>query len=358
MKFKFFQIISLVLILCLALPMPVYSADLQRPQAAPTINFTILHTNDFHGNLEPSGSNPGAARVAYKVNEVRTAVGAENVLLLDAGDMLQGTLISNILKGLPTIDYYRTIGYDAVALGNHEFDWGQQVLAKRALEAAATASGKKSFPMLAANIVKKVGNSCAGWDRPELNDGAGNTYTIEPYTILEVGTDPNKVQVGVIGVGSIETPYITIAEATEGLCFKDPTESILHYYDEMKANGADVLVVLSHNGYTDGGYGYGFTVYGDQTLARNLNNAGKPVHLIIGGHSHTDLTSATMVGNTAVVQAHYNGRKIGRADFTYDPATGAVSLTWSRIVIGTTDPEDDTIKALVTGYVSDPDYQA
>ncbi|GAP09306.1 5'-nucleotidase/2',3'-cyclic phosphodiesterase [Bellilinea caldifistulae] len=357
MKFKFFQIVSLVLILCLALPMPVYSADVQKPQTLTTINFTILHTNDFHGNLEASGSNPGAARVAYKINEVRTAVGADNVLVLDAGDMLQGSLISNILKGQPTIDYYKTIGYDAVALGNHEFDWGQQVLAKRGLQAAATEAGKKPFPMLAANIVKKVGNSCDGWDRPVLDDGAGNNYTIEPYTILEVGTDPNKVQVGVIGVGSVETPYITIAEATEGLCFKDPTQSILHYYDEMKAAGADVLVVLSHNGYADGGYGYGFTVYGDQTLARNLNDAGKPVHLIIGGHSHTDLSAATMVGNTAVVQAHYNGRKIGRADFTYDPATGAVTISWSRIVVGTTDPQDPTVQSLVNGYVSDPDYQ-
>ena len=59
---------------------------------------------------------------------------------------------------------------------------------------------------------------------------------------------------------------VPAAEATDGLCFRDPAESILHYYDALNA-ASDVIVVLRHNGYTDGGYGYGFTVYGDQTLA-------------------------------------------------------------------------------------------
>jgi 2',3'-cyclic-nucleotide 2'-phosphodiesterase (5'-nucleotidase family) len=81
----------------------------------------------------------------------------------------------------------------------------------------------------------------------------------------------------------------------------------------MKAE-ADVIVVLSHLGFADGGYGYGIPVYGDQTLATKLNTAGKPANLIIGGHSHSNLTAATMVGNTAVVQAYYNGRTVGRAD--------------------------------------------
>ncbi|MEW6648630.1 MAG: 5'-nucleotidase C-terminal domain-containing protein [Chloroflexota bacterium] len=359
MKFKLLRVVSLILIFCLALPYSVHSAAPAAPQADTVINFTILHTNDFHGNLEAAGSNPGAARVAHLINSVRTAVGADNVLTMDGGDIIQGSLISNLTQGLPTIDYYKTIGYDAVVLGNHEFDWGQAVLAQRAIQAATPETGKKTFPMLAANIVKKVGDSCAGWDLAELEDtNSGQSYTIEPYTILDVGSDPNKVQVGVIGVGSVETPFITIAEATQGLCFKDPAQSILYYYDEMKAAGADVMVVLSHNGFTDGGYGYGFTVYGDQTLASMLNAAGKPVNLIIGGHSHTNVTAAVMVGNTAVVQAHHSGRVVGRADFTYNATTGAISITWTRNAVSTTGPEDAVIKALVDGYVADPDYQA
>ncbi len=112
-----------------------------------------------------------------------------------------------------------------------------------------------------------------------------------------------------------------------------PLEAILHYYDEVAA-ASDVMVVISHNGLTDGGYGYGFTVYGDTTLAAMLNTAGKPVNMIIGGHSHTNMAAATVVGNTVVAQAHYAGRKVGRADVIYDPDTDSVSITWTRITVG------------------------
>lgn len=354
MKKTIYSIFAICLILAMALPIPISNVF-----AAEPVTFTILHTNDFHGNLELSGSNPGAARVAQKIVDVRTAIGAQNVLVMDAGDIMQGSLLSNIQQGLPTIDYYKQIGYNVATFGNHEFDWGQAVLAERALQADDDALPGSAFPFVAANITAKVDGSCAGWEKAVLvGEDPADTYTIEPYTIIDMNTSSGSVQVGVIGVGSIETPYITIAEATEGLCFKDPATSIIHYYDEMKTAGADVMVVLSHNGWTDGGYGYGFTVYGDQTLAKKLNDAGKPVNLIIGGHSHTDVTAAVVVGSTTVVQAHYAGRKVGRANITYNPDTGAVSISWSRIVVGTGDPEYQPIKDLVTGYVNDPDYQA
>ena len=149
-----------------------------------------------------------------------------------------------------------------------------------------------------------------------------------------------------------------MATATAGLCFKDPFDSILHYYDQMKADGADVLVVMSHLGYADGGYGYGIPVYGDQSLAAKLNTAGKPVNLIIGGHSHTNLTPpATMVGGTAVVQAYYNGRTVGQADITVK-TDGSVSTVWTRTTGYSTGTKDPTIDALVTEYATDPDYLA
>ncbi len=332
--------IALFIVVCLVLPAPL------KAQAAP-IGFTILHTNDFHGNLQLSGSNPGSARVAQKIADVRAAVGAQNVLLLDGGDIMQGSLISNLQKGLPTIDVYRTMGYNAATFGNHEFDWGQTVLNDRIAQAEAPATADESpMQMVAANITKKDASGACTWEPFNAS--------VTPY---EVFTVAGSVRVGVIGVGSIETPYITIASATDGMCFRDPAESILHYYDALDA-ASDVIVVLSHNGYTDGGYGYGFTVYGDQTLAAKLNTAGKPVNLIIGGHSHTDVTTATLVGTTTVVQAHYAGRKVGRADITFDPVTNAVTVSWTRIVVGTADAEYAPVKAVVDGYANDPAYQA
>ena len=312
------------------------------------VTVTILHTNDFHGQLEPSGSNPGSARVAKVVNDVRTAVGAGNVLLADVGDEMQGSLLSNLGdgtatgKGRPTIDVYNTMGYNVATFGNHEFDWGQVNLGNRTTEAL--------YPYVTANIVQKDGADCAssGWTKPDFADA--------PYQVLSVGT-PNPVKVAFIGVTTTETPIITVSTATAGLCFKDPADSIIHYYDQMKADGADVIVVISHLGLADGGYGYGIPVYGDQTLAAKLNTAGKPANLILGGHSHTNMAAATVVGSTTIAQAYYNGRNVGRADVTVS-TSGAVSVSWARITGFTAGAKDPIVDALVTSYATNPAYLA
>lgn len=311
------------------------------------VTFTILHTNDFHGQLiykEGSTSNPGYSRVAGYFAAVRTAVGADKVLVVDAGDEMQGSLLSNMYKGESTIGAFNAAGVNVATFGNHEFDWGQTVLADRTAQA--------TYPFVSANIVVNDTGNCAtaGWTSPAFVDGGA-------YTVKTVGTAPNTKKVAFIGVTTTEVPTITIAAATAGLCFKDPAESILHYYDAMKAE-ADVLVVLSHLGYNDGGYGYGIPVYGDQTLAGKLNTAGKPVNLIIGGHSHTDLTSATTVGTTKVVQAYYNGRKVGRADITVTTA-GAVTVSWSVTAanyIRDSVTADAAVQAVIDTYASNPLY--
>ena len=228
--------------------------------AAPAVpvTFTILHTNDFHGQLEASGSNPGMARVATVVNGVRTAVGAANTLLVDAGDEMQGSLLSNLGdgtatgKGIPTIGTYNAMGYDVATFGNHEFDWGQVNLANRTTEAA-----------LPVRHGEHRQERHGGTARPRA--GRSPTSRTPRTRSRRSGPPRTTVKVAFIGVTTTETPTITVSTATAGLCFKDPADSILHYYDAMKAAGADVVVVLSHLGYADGGYGYGIPVYGDQT---------------------------------------------------------------------------------------------
>ncbi len=325
--------ILMVAAMLFALVLPASKASSAPP--AP-VTFTILHTNDFHGqllatNTDPNKiSTPGMARTARVVNAIRTAKGAANVLLVDAGDEMQGSLLSNLGdgtptgKGAPTIATFNEMLYDVATFGNHEFDWGQGVLAARTAQA--------TYSFVTANIVKMDGVDCAssGWTKPD--------FAAAPYVIKEVGTTPNTVKVAFIGLTTLETPTITIASATAGLCFKDPTQAVQHYYSQMKADGADVIVVLSHIGYVDGGYGYGLPVYGDQTLAKNLINAGNPVDLIIGGHSHTSVnapgTKITVTGKTGqtwVVQAAYNGRRVGQADITVG-TDGSVSVAWSVTV--------------------------
>jgi 2',3'-cyclic-nucleotide 2'-phosphodiesterase/3'-nucleotidase/5'-nucleotidase len=333
---KTYKLFALVVILSLMVP---FSASGSSPLAPPVpVTFTILHTNDFHGQLQAADpdpgkiSTPGMARLARVINGIRTAKGADNVLLVDAGDEMQGSLLSNLGdgtptgKGIPTIATFNAMHYDVATFGNHEFDWGLLNLFARLTQA--------TYPFVTANIVAAPPSgtcSAAGWDIP-----AG--IPVQPFIIKTVGVAPNQVKVAFIGVTTMETPIITVASATAGLCFKDPTLSIEHYYSQMIAAGADVLVVLSHLGYTDGGYGYGIPVYGDQTLAKNLINDGNPVNLIIGGHSHTSVsapgTTVTVsgkTGSTLVVQAAYNGRRVGEADITVG-TDGSVSINWTVTV--------------------------
>ena len=338
------KVLSFALILVLLTSSFVIPAAAQGTQATPsgTAKIVILHTNDFHGNLEPAGSNPGMARAAKVINDVRAAEGAANVALLDAGDEMQGTLLSNLFKGESTIDVFNALGYQAATFGNHEFDWGKPTLIARTQQA--------QFPYVTANIVVNDTGNCAtaGWTAPTF---------AQPWTMLTVGAAGNEVKVGVIGVMTPETPIITLASATEGLCFKDAADSIAHHYDAMKAAGAEVIVVLSHLGFDDGGYGYCIPTYGDKTLAAKLNTAGKSANLIIGGHSHTDVSAATVVGATTVAQAHYAGRKVGRADVTVDKTTGAVTIAWQRLVVSTTGAEDPDIKARVATWANNTWYQ-
>ena len=327
-------------------------------RAATPITFTILHTNDFHGQLEKSGSNPGLPSVAYQVTQQQAAVGgAQNTLLVDGGDEMQGSLLSNLNHGLPVIDAFNHMGYSVATFGNHEFDWGQSTLNDRTTQA--------TYPFVSANIVKNDTGNCstANWVVPDQ-------FKVVPYVVQTLNTTSGTVKVAFIGVTTTETPIITVATATAGLCFKDPADSIIHYYDTVKGL-ADVVIVLSHLGYNDGGYGYGIPVYGDLTLANKLLTAGKYVPLIIGGHSHSNLSAAGTVTvggkTTTVVQAYYNGRQLGRADLTLDTSTGIATVVWQKIVIPVPaanpgDPagstEDATIKPLIQGYSNDPAYQA
>jgi 5'-nucleotidase/UDP-sugar diphosphatase len=314
------------------------------PSAVVTI--TVLHTNDFHGNLEPAGSTPGIARVGYVISDVvRASMDPRNVVLLDAGDEMQGSLLSNLKKGEPTIDLFNFLGYQAATLGNHEFDWGQQVLISRTTQA--------NYPFVIANIVVSDTGSCAtaGWTVPTF-------LNVKPWITMTVGAPGNQAVLGIVGVSTQETPYITIASATQGLCFKDPADSIIHYYQAIKDAGANTIIVLSHLGYPDGGYGYGITVYGDQTLAKKLVEAGKPVPLIIGGHSHTNMFVPTVISGTTVVQAYYAGRKVGRADLTIDTTANTTLVSWQPITVSATLTEDVAVKARLATWTSDPAYQA
>ncbi len=333
---KTYKIFLMVVILSMLIPFNVFGMNLT--QSAGSVTVTILHTNDFHGQLEASGSNPGGARLAKVIKDI-VAANPANTLVVDAGDEMQGSLLSNLQKGSPVIATFNAIGYSYATFGNHEFDWGQAVLADRTAQA--------TYDFISANIVASSDCATPGWAIP--------AFVKAPYRIKDVA----GAKVAFIGVTTQEVPTITLAANTAGICFVDPALAIEHYYPEIKAAGADAIVVLSHLGFNDGGYGYGINVYGDKTLATKLNTDGKPVDLIIGGHSHTDMKgTATKVGNTTIGQAYYNGRKVGQATLTLDTTTHTASVAWTDIAVSTTAAVDPAVNTLITGYASDPAYMA
>jgi len=271
------------------------------------VHITILHTNDFHGYLETDyRGRGGSAYMAGKIKEIRAEVGEENVALLDAGDVYLGAApISQLLLGESTIDIYNMIGYDVVAYGNHEFDKGQTVLISRTLQS--------SFPWVSANIVISGTEWTTPWWSP-------------PYVTMTVGTAGNEVVLGILGLTTDETPLVTLKGTTEGLVFKDLTETVLHYYDEAMAQ-SDALIVLAHMGTEDSGEYKGL-----KTVAQELIDAGKPVDLIIGGHQHQPLYEPIMISDTAIIEAGYYGRWLGRANVTVDPSTKEISIDHYELI--------------------------
>ncbi|MCL7453654.1 MAG: 5'-nucleotidase C-terminal domain-containing protein [Anaerolineae bacterium] len=291
------RLLVLLIILTMILPVSVLGQG-NGPQA---VQVTLLHTNDFHGRLQPDSSRRGgSAYIAGQINLIKDEVGEENVALLDAGDVyFAAPAISQLLMGESTIDVYNLMGYDLAAFGNHEFDKGQEELAARVAQS--------NFPWLGANVVLEG----TEWDLPPW---------AQAYQILELGSGKNKVKLGVLGLAGEETPEVTLLGTTEGLVFKDLTETILHYYDEILTQ-ADALVVIAHMGTDDSG-----PYKGLQTVAQELIDAGKPVDLMMGGHQHQALFDPVYVGGTAIVSAGYYGRWLGHVDVSINKGTKQLSV--------------------------------
>ncbi len=248
----------------------------------------ILSTNDFHGSVE-AGYEAGAARLAAVIEHYRSA-NPEGTILLDAGDSYQGTPISTLNQGAPVIELFNYLDYTAQAVGNNEFDWGIDTL-KEITEQA-------DYTFLAANIYNKESGQMVEW--------------AEPYLMTEV----QGIKLGIIGISTPDTLNTTIPSIIAGLEFKDPAKAINHYTDELRAFGADLVVVLSHMpGYIDCETG---------KLSGELIDVVKEVYVdgVIGGHSHTTVTG--MINGIPFVEAYKNGRRIGHLRYYLSTETGSI----------------------------------
>ena len=209
-----------------------------------TFNLTILHTNDTHSHHEAEGGEGGAARMMNVINQVRAA--QDNVILLDGGDRFTGTLFHTFYLGADNAQIMNMMEYDAMALGNHEFDNGDEVLAEFV--------GSLNFPALAANVDFS--------ESPILAD-----VGVEQFAVVDV----NGTSVGVIGLVTPDTPELS--SPGDELVFSDDLVSIANTLAaELTEQGVGIIVLLTHTGINT-----------DFVIAPQLEN----IDVFVGGHSHT-----------------------------------------------------------------------
>lgn len=239
---------------------------------------TILHTNDTHSHLKPLNTGVYAGTSGYVergafVDSVRRADGRNNVLLLDAGDFCQGTTYFTVFKGRPETKGMNAMKYDAGTLGNHEWDNGVDALARL-------------LPKVKRQVV--LCNYQTGDAR--LN------RLIKPYTIIKRG----GMKIGITGV-LVDVSASVDADVASQIRYMDPAENINRVAEQMREKGCDLVIVLSHCGFT----AKVGEPEGDLQIAPKLRG----VDMIIGGHTHTDLLEPVYVkgadGNDILITTDY-----------------------------------------------------
>ena len=294
----------------------------------PGSDLTLLHFNDYHGQLEPytdaghleparspvSQNAPqpaatgtkmergGIARLAATVAQVRAERPGRPVLLLFGGDLLQGTVTSSLFLGIPDVTLFGRMGVNAAVMGNHELDYGQDVFRRLA--------GQAAFPFLSANVES----------HPE-------PLPVRPGVVLEPG---EGLRVAVLGLTTPELTTATHPRNAVGLAVEEPVTVARRLLPDL-SQGTDLTVVLSHLGITD-----------DRRLARDVPG----IDLIVGGHNHNLYTQPEMEGKTAIVQAGERGGWLGRMDFTCTDGR-LVQTGYRMIEITPASPEDPEMAAEV-----------
>ena len=283
-----------------------------------TVTLSIVSTNDVHGELHADPNRGGLVSISGYVNALRSARGADNVLLVDAGDMWQGSIESNLNEGAAVVAAYNAMGYAAAAIGNHEFDFGPvgpKVTAaapgddpRGALKARAS---EAAFPLLGANIVDASTGQPVDWTN------------VQPATVVQAA----GIDVGIIGVVTSNTPQTTIAANLDGLQFAPLADAIRREAERLRADGIPLVIVVAHAG----GSCEDFSDPLDLTscdadseifsVARALPSG--LVDHIFAGHKHEGLSH--IVNGTSISSGYSHTYAFSRVDFRVDAASGTVT---------------------------------
>lgn len=294
--------------------------------ASADYSITILHTNDFHDRFEPiskydSGCSSedneagecfgGMARMATAIEAAKAR--HENYLLVDAGDQFQGTLFFQYYVGDISAEMMNGLGYDAMAVGNHEFNKGPEGLAAF-VEAA-------NFPVLMSNA--------------DISGEASLSGLIEKSVVIEKAGE----KIGIIGVTPVNNDELS--SPGPNITFTDPSPAIQAEVDKLTADGVNKIIVLSHSGFGV-----------DNVIAVNTTG----VDLIVGGHSNTFLSNTDdgaqgaypeMTNGVPIVQAYAYGKYLGELSLTFDDDGNLLEATGDPILIDASIEEDEATKARI-----------
>jgi 5'-nucleotidase/UDP-sugar diphosphatase len=294
---------SLALLACLLVP--VASAE-DAPAPVASLSLTILHTNDIHGQVLPPAKGPGglvALGRTIRQERDRARARGDAVLLLDAGDIFKGTPEGDLTNGQSVMAWMNHVGYDAMAIGNHEFDHGLDVVAKLC-EAA-------KFPVLGANVTDGKGGPRPAWlglgdasVGPNLR-GCAIVRTLE-------SKGGGKARVGVVGLTTSHMREVTLAGVTGPLEFADEVEVLTQVLDAL--GPVDLVVLVDHCGLD-----------ADREIAAALPGR---IDVIVGGHSHTRLPEGKRAGSTLITQTGSRSAALGVVRVQLGPAaSGARAVT-------------------------------
>jgi 2',3'-cyclic-nucleotide 2'-phosphodiesterase (5'-nucleotidase family) len=289
------------------------------PASAAPLTVSIVGTNDLHGGVVARNGRGGLALLGGYVKNLRAARARDGgaVLLIDAGDMFQGTLESNIGEGTAVVAAYNALGYTAAAIGNHEFDFGPVGKAatpqtptddpRGALRARAA---EARFPFLAANLIETASGATPGWTN------------VRPTTLVDVA----GIKVGIVGVMTLRALTATIAGNVGGLSVAPLVDSIRTHATALRAQGAAVVIVTAHAGgrciRVDRPDDLSSCDPGAEILAVARGLPRGLVDVIVAGHTHAAM--AHQVEGIAITEAYSNGRAFGRVDLSIDRRTRTV----------------------------------
>jgi 2',3'-cyclic-nucleotide 2'-phosphodiesterase (5'-nucleotidase family) len=301
--------------------------------------FTILHTNDEHSSLIPhspaidhesEADDPtvgGFARLAAAIKTIETEKAEENepVLVFNAGDFLGGSAFGWLAPAgfAAELSILQAIGYDAITIGNHEYDYGTEVLTNY-LTAAGYPEANERTVVVASNTKAPEGHLLI--EKGVFNDVA----------IFQLG---NGIKVGVFGLLGEDAE--SVAADTGEFVFLDRHETAKKMVEKLEQEDVDIIVALTHSGVKE-----------DRELAKNVNG----IDVIIGGHSHTALHQPVIENGTIIVQAGSLTRYLGRLELAYNPENGElkpsnnVNEPYLIPIDGSVQP-DPEIALMVDGYM-------